>query len=111
MIKKIDDNEVMFIDNEGEMFNVEVVKDFNFDRKDPRSKFNKIDDFYISVYKDAIASKKWKQKDIDYKFYKLYKKYFVSMKSYEEKDSYLFDIILNEVRVIHVVIKETHRQF
>ena len=52
----------MFIDNEGEMFNVEVVKDFNFDRKDPRSKFNKIDDFYISVYKDAIASKKWKQK-------------------------------------------------
>lgn len=108
--KKINDNEVMFIDNEGEMFNVAIVKDFDLANNDPRQQVDNPNDFSNYVYKKAIASKKWKKTDLDYKFYRLYKKYFVSMKAYEEEDSYLFFITLNDVRILHVIIKGIHEQ-
>jgi len=110
-VKKINDNEVMFIDYEGKTYNVDIIKNFDLAANDPRRQFDNPNDFCNYVYKKAIASKKWQKTDIEYKFYKLYKKYFVSMTTYEEKDSYLFAIMLTDVKILHVMVKGVHDQF
>lgn len=108
-VKKINDKEVMFIDISGELHSVDIVDNLLLDGKDIRNNYNSLNDFYNDMYQKIFVDKKWKPIDLEYKFYRLYKKYFVDMKSYENDDKYFFNIELKDAKIRHVIVKDLYQ--